>query len=197
MRDEASPEAGFRVSNGTVSNVRVIHNLALIGFMGTGKSCVGQLAASQLGFEFLDTDEWLESTLGMSISRIFSTHGEAHFRACEAALVKDLTHRRRMVIATGGGLAASDEHLASLKTHALVACLWASPETIWERVRHQGHRPLLRTADPQGRIRHLLAQRESYYRQADLLVNTERRTAKEVAHQLVTHFRGLWQPVTV
>jgi shikimate kinase len=168
---------------------RPIHNLVLIGFMGTGKSSVGQLAAAHLGFDFLDTDAWIEDHAGKPISRIFAEDGEPAFRACERALVEELCHRRRLVVATGGGLAADPQHLASLRTHALVVCLWASPEAIWERVRHQTHRPLLQTPDPLDTIRRLLAEREPFYRQADVLVNTEARSVKEVTAQVVNHFR--------
>lgn len=168
---------------------RSIRNLALVGFMGVGKSSVGQLVATQLGFEFLDTDEWIERAVGKPISRIFSEDGEPHFRDCEAQVVHDLEHRTGLVVSTGGGLAANPAHLASLKSHALVVCLWASPEVIWERVRHQTHRPLLQTPDPQGRIRELLLEREPSYRQADLLVNTEGRSLRDLAHLVAGHFR--------
>jgi len=82
----------------------------------------------------------------------------------------------------------------TLREHALVVCLWASPEAIWERVRHQTHRPLLQTADPLSRIRELLAEREPHYRQADILVHTEMRTAREVAHQVVSQYRAASAP---
>jgi shikimate kinase len=168
---------------------RVIRNLALVGFMGVGKSTVGQQVAAALSFEFLDTDGWIEETVGMPIARIFAEHGEAHFRTCEAMLVAELAQRERLVIATGGGLAANPDHLASLKSHALVVCLWASPEAVWERVKHQTHRPLLQTENPEARIRSLLAKREPSYRQADILVNTEFRTLKELVGQVTNHFR--------
>ncbi|MFM1941222.1 MAG: hypothetical protein RI897_204 [Verrucomicrobiota bacterium] len=168
---------------------RNIRNIALIGFMGVGKSTVGQQVAGTINFDFLDTDAQIESVVGLPISRIFEEHGEDHFRACEAMLVKELAQRERLVISTGGGLAANPDHLASLKAHALVVCLWASPDAIWERVKHQTHRPLLQTENPQERIRELLAQRETVYRQADLLVNTEMRTLKEIVHQVIHHFR--------
>lgn len=168
---------------------RVIQNLALIGFMGTGKSSVGQLAAAQLHFRFSDTDELIEARAGKTISAIFAEEGEARFRDYERAVVEDLKNFHRTVIATGGGLAAHEENLNSLKTHALVVCLWASPETIWERVRHQAHRPLLQAPDPPARIRKLLSERAPFYRQADVLVNTELRSLKEVVHHVIHPFR--------
>lgn len=172
-----------------MDRTRSIWNLALIGFMGVGKSTVGQQTAALLGFEFLDTDACIEKNVGKPISQIFAEQGEEHFRECEAALVHELAQRQRLVIATGGGLAANVLHLESLKSHALVVCLWASPEAIWERVRHQDHRPLLQTPEPLERIRQLLAQREPVYRQADILINTEMRTTKEIVHQVINQFR--------
>jgi shikimate kinase len=69
-----------------------------------------------------------------------------------------------------------------------VVCLWASPEKIWERVRSQTHRPLLNEPDPLAKIRLLLADREPYYRQADVLLNTEMRSLKDVAQQVIHQF---------
>src|SRR5438093_12068595 len=126
---------------------RVVHKLALVGFTGTGKSSVGQLVAAQLHFRFADTDELIEARAGKSISAVFAEEGEPQFREYERAVVEELRNFHRTVIATGGGLVANEENLNSLKSHALVICLWASPETIWERVRGQPHRPLLRTPD--------------------------------------------------
>ncbi len=171
-----------------MSDARTIHNLALVGFMGTGKSSVGRMVAEQLRFAFLDTDELIENETGQSIHEIFAQQGEAAFREYERNLVSALCARRDTVIATGGGLVADPSNLASLKSHALVICLWASPETIWERVRAQTHRPLLQTPDPQARIRELLEQRGPGYRQADVLVHTGFRSPKEVAQQVLHQF---------
>jgi len=167
---------------------RPIRNLALIGFMGTGKSCVGRLAAETMHFTFLDTDHVIEARAGKSINDIFQQDGEPAFRDWERRIVEELTRRDKTVIATGGGLPVGERNLASLKTHALVVCLWASPETIWERVRAHDHRPLLNEGDPIAKIRELLAVREPYYRQADVLVNTEMRSLREVALQVLHQF---------
>jgi shikimate kinase len=171
-----------------VTGTRSIQNLALIGFMGTGKSSVGRLAAQTLHFTFMDTDQVIEAWAGKTITDIFQQEGESAFREWERRVVEDLTHRKKTVIATGGGLPANEANLASLKTHSLLVCLWASPETIFDRVRSHAHRPLLNDADPLAKIRDLLAVREPYYRQADVLVNTERRNLREVAAQVMHQF---------
>ena len=156
--------------------------------MGTGKSCVGRVAADTLHFTFLDTDHVIEARAGKVISDIFAQDGEPAFRQWERRIVEELTRRQNTVIATGGGLPADEANLASLKTHALVVCLWASPETIWERVRSHDHRPLLNEPDPLAKIRELLAAREPFYRQADVLVNTGMRSVREVAQHVVHQF---------
>ena len=168
---------------------RQLVNLALIGFMGTGKSSVGRLVAEQLHFDYLDTDELIQSRTGRTITDIFDGEGEAVFRKLEQQLVMELAIRKRTVISTGGGLPTNPASLASLKNHALVVCLWASPEKIWERVRNQTHRPLLRSTDSQSKIRELLAAREPFYRQADVLINTDLRSAREAAQQVVHQFK--------
>jgi shikimate kinase len=167
---------------------RHIRNLALIGFMGTGKSSVGRFVATQLRFDFVDTDELIEAHAGKSITEIFSQDGEPRFRQIEEQIVGELAPRQRTVISTGGGLGASAANVASLKEHALVVCLWASPTSIWQRVQHQSHRPLLQDADPMDKIRALLAEREPTYKQADVLVNTEMRSIRQVAQHVLHEF---------
>jgi shikimate kinase len=173
-----------------VNNARSIQNIALIGFMGTGKSSVGQLVAAQLHFAYLDTDHVIEARAGKTISELFAQDGEPAFRELERRVVEELSLRRKTVISSGGGLAANEANLASLKSHALVVCLWASPERIWERVRGQTHRPLLNEPDPLARIRSLLAVREPWYRKADILLNTELRSVREVAQQVIHQFQS-------
>lgn len=174
--------------------VRHIQNIALIGFMGTGKSTVGRLAAEQLKFDFLDTDALIEQRSGRKITEIFAQSGEAAFRQLEAQLVAELAPHTRTIISTGGGLPTNPANLVSLKSHSLVICLWASPERIYERVRDQSHRPLLQDPDPLGKIRSLLTTREIFYKQADVLINSDLRSAREVAQQVINQFRLATSP---
>jgi shikimate kinase len=167
---------------------RTIRNLALIGFMGTGKSSVGRLLAELMHFSYVDTDKLIEERAHKTIKSIFETDGEPAFREWERRIVEELRSREKTVIATGGGLPANAANLASLKSHALVVCLWASPETIYERVEGHNHRPLLNAPDPLAKIRELLAIREPYYRQADVLVNTGMRSVREVSFQVMHQF---------
>ena len=172
---------------------RQYHNIALVGFMGVGKSTVGQILASLLDFEFIDTDRVIETREGRRISEIFAKEGEGHFRDLETRLIREYETRQGLVLSTGGGLVVRPENLASLRTHSLVVCLWASPAVIHDRVRHQGHRPLLATPDPQARIAELLEQRKPAYQQADILVGVDFRSPQETAQYIAGSFRRVRQ----
>jgi len=148
-----------------------------------------------LHFEFVDTDELIQTRTGRTIADIFAQKGEPVFRELERDVVAELAGRIKAVISTGGGLPTNPDNLAALKSHALVVCLWASPEKIWERVRNQSHRPLLHDPDPQRKIRELLEIRAPFYRQADVLINTDLRSAREVAQQIVLQFRLATRPL--
>lgn len=185
---------GILISTGSAYHQRVscprqYRNVALIGFMGVGKSTVAGLAAGLLRFQVLDTDRVIEERAGRRISDIFATDGESAFREKEAALVLELETAEERVIATGGGLPMNPANFESLRKHAFVVCLWASPETIYQRVRFQGHRPLLQAPDPLERIRTLLAERAPVYRQADLMVGVDFRAPLETARTIVAAFR--------
>ena len=170
---------------------RTYTNLSLVGFMGTGKSTLGRAAALHLGFRFLDTDEWIESRAGKSISRIFAEEGEAAFRAHEAAVALELEALSNCVISTGGGFVLPEGNLLSLRKHSFVVCLWAPPEVIYERVRHQHHRPLLQDPNPMERIRRLLGERSARYGEADLILGTGHRTPRELVEILVRRFQAI------
>jgi shikimate kinase len=138
----------------------------LVGMMGAGKTTVGRLLASALGFEFIDADRELEARSGALIATIFSVEGEEGFRRRESALIDELTQRPGIVLATGGGAVLNADTRRRLKERGLVVYLRASGEEIHRRTRKDRSRPLLQTADPRSRIDALLEQRQPLYEEA-------------------------------
>ena len=167
---------------------REIQNIALTGFMGCGKTAVGRVLSKLSGFDFLDTDQFIEDHVGMSIPRIFEEHGEDTFRHYERKLLAMLANRKNTVIATGGGLLVDQSNMDAMKKYSMIFCLWASSKSIWRRVKDQSHRPLLQTENPKQRIIDLMNERKPAYSKADMLVNTEYRSAKEVAQLIYGQF---------
>jgi len=141
------------------------NNIVITGFMGVGKSTVGQLVAAKLGREFVDMDALIEQRQGRAISQIFAAEGEPYFRQLEADLCRELAHRHELVIATGGGALVNAANLRQMEAGGLVICLDCQPDELWRRIGHSDNRPMLAQpdADRFARLAALLAQRAPAY----------------------------------
>lgn len=165
-------------------------NIALIGFMGSGKSSVGRRLAGRLGFHFVDTDALIVRRANQPIAEIFAQRGEEHFRREERLALESLRGARRRVIATGGGIVLNAENVALLRDLAFVVWLRASEETIFERVSRTDKRPLLRTENPRETIRTLLAARLPLYEKAaHFAVETSAQPHAEIAEAIISGAR--------
>ncbi|MCO5043766.1 MAG: shikimate kinase [Kiritimatiellae bacterium] len=160
-------------------------NIILVGFMGTGKSATGRALAARLNREFLDMDTLIEQREQRSIPAIFADSGEPYFRALERALVQELSARNDLVIAPGGGIVLNPDNIRDFSRTGHVICLRATPEMILQRVGDDPNRPLLQTADKLGRIRELLAKRQHLYDAIPLQIETDGKTADEVALEIL------------
>jgi len=160
-------------------------NIVLVGFMGSGKSSVGRALARAIGYGFVDTDEVIVEQEGRPITAIFETRGEAYFRGLERRVVREVTRRRSVVIATGGGVLGDAENLAALRACGLLVWLKAEPEVLLRRVRKEGAtRPLLDVPDPLREIRRLLRRRRPSYTKADISIETGGITVEEAADEI-------------
>ncbi len=164
-----------------------LQNLYLIGFMGTGKSVAGELAARKLGLQFIDSDNEIERHAGQKISAIFEESGESAFREMEKEFIREGHPRFGCLVSCGGGLPVQEGMLDALKERGLVAALWANPETIFERTKDNPTRPLLQVPDPLSKIAELLEAREGAYLAADKVISTEQRSPKTVS-ELIARF---------
>ena len=159
-------------------------NIYIVGFMGTGKSTVGGLLAQRLELQFIDSDKCIEGEQHRTISQIFDDEGEPYFRQLERDFVDSGHPKTGCVVACGGGLVVQNGMVEKLKRMGLVACLFASPETILERTSYSQTRPLLDAEDPCARIRELLAAREKIYLKAGTCLLTDKRPMAEVVANL-------------
>jgi shikimate kinase len=157
----------------------------LVGFMGAGKSAVGRRLADLLGWQFRDMDREVEEIAGLSVPEIFRTLGEDRFRELEAGAARRLLGRERHVIAAGGGWACREGRLESLDPETLSIWLRVSAETAVARLEASPvRRPLLEVERPLDRARGLLEAREVFYRKAAWAVDTESRSADQVAREI-------------
>lgn len=167
---------------------RKITNIVLVGYMGTGKTAVGEKLAELLQMELIDTDDVIEADCGMVISQIFSEMGGEHFRDLECKAVEKVCKLNNHIVSTGGGVVVRDENISNLKTTGILFCLDATPETILIRTSQETHRPLLQVEDPLGKIREMLEERKSLYEKADHKIDTTKLTVEQVAEKIVELF---------
>ena len=155
-------------------------NIVLVGFMGTGKTSIGRRLSMQLRMRYVDTDDIIERDSGRRISDIFAEDGEPAFRELESEAVRKVSNLYSYVISTGGGVVLKESNMVELKRNGIVFCLNATAEEIYQRVRHQTHRPLLQTPDALTKIRTMLEERHPYYATADYMVETTGRSFGEI-----------------
>ncbi len=165
-------------------------NIYLVGPMGSGKTTIGRRVARVTGKAFQDSDREIEERTGVSIAVIFEVEGEVGFRLRERQVIDDLTQLRDTVVATGGGAVIEPQNRLWLRKRGFVVYLRSSVDRLYAHTWRDRGRPLLRTADPKGRLVALLAERDPWYREvADLIVDTDGRTVRELVHEITTASR--------
>jgi shikimate kinase len=162
------------------------NNIILIGPMGSGKSTIGQLLANRLDREFCDSDLLIEERTGVDIPRIFDVEGEDGFRQRETKALEELTSRRDIVLATGGGAVIREENRQLLRNAGYVIFLDTSVDQQMERLKHDKKRPLLQTENPRERLEKLLQERRPLYLElANLHIRTDQKFARKVAAEII------------
>lgn len=161
-------------------------HLILIGYMGCGKSTVGQRLARVWNCRFADTDALIEEAEGCTVSELFSRKGEAYFRTKETQLLQQLlSQKERMVLATGGGLPLRRENVALVHRLGFVIYLRAGEETLLERLSHDTKRPLLAGGDRRETVHRMLEQRDPVYlAAADAYLQTDTLSMYETIRQV-------------
>lgn len=162
-------------------------NIALIGFMGTGKTAVGKALAKKLDKKFVELDSLIEQKAGKPIPEIFQQDGEIAFRELEIEVAKEVSREKNLVIACGGGIVLNKINIDRLREESVIVNLTASPDVLLRRTRRAGRkRPLLNTLDKTLAIQELLAFRKPFYeRAADIKVKTSRLDISSVVEQII------------
>lgn len=163
-------------------------NVILVGFMGAGKSSVGRLLAKRLNRCFVETDDMIVAKEGRSIPEIFAEKGEPYFRSLEAQVLELLKLKRGDVIATGGGLGCREGAIEALKDLGTVVWLSGDFESLYERCRSAGPRPMLENRSKDD-VAALYRAREPYYRKAHLTVDTTEAGIDVVVNRIVSWLR--------
>lgn len=159
--------------------------LTLIGMPGSGKSAVGAELARMLGTGFADSDAEIVKAAGMSITEIFARDGEAFFREREGEVLARLLSGEPKVLAVGGGAWIQPANRALIREAGVAVWLDVPLETLWARVAHRTHRPLLATDDPRATLEATLAARRPVYAEADVCVEVSPTASVETTARTV------------
>lgn len=161
-------------------------NLFLVGFMGAGKSTVSRALSSLCGLNIVEMDQIIAERNGMSIPEIFAQKGEDYFRQEETDLLRSCRTRKNQIVSCGGGVVMRPVNVEEMKQNGLIVLLQARPETILERVQDSHDRPLLENNKTVDHIAALMeARRPAYEAAADLVIDTDGKTALEICEELL------------
>jgi shikimate kinase len=163
-------------------------NLILVGFMGAGKSSVGRLLARRLRRCFVETDDLITSREGRAIPEIFRAEGEAYFRRLEGEALDALADKAADVIATGGGFPCREDRMRRLRALGTVIWLRSDVRVALARAQRAGARPMLDGRSLEE-IEALYREREPYYQQAHLTVDTDGLGVDQVVRRTLSTLR--------
>lgn len=157
--------------------------IAIIGFMGSGKSTIGKLLAKRLGKSFLDLDEEIQKETGMSIRQIFEKFGEDHFRKLETIALKKATNVGQVVVSCGGGIVEKSENLRILNENFFVVFLDVPFEECYRRIYGDRNRPKLDANVEQLKL--LFNKRKNLYQKvANLTYNVGKDSEQSAAENI-------------
>lgn len=164
---------------------RINRPIVLVGLMGTGKSTVGRKLAAMIDKDFVDADEAIEDAAQLSIAEMFAQYGEPYFRDGERRVIARLMDERSGVIATGGGAFINDETRALILDQGIAVWIDCEIDILVERTARKNTRPLLRDGDPKEILTKLHKEREPFYSQAPIRVNSKNGPHHETAMAII------------
>ena len=165
-------------------------SLFLIGFMGSGKTFIGQKLAEALGFDFIDMDHYLEEKTGATIPEVFEREGEVYFRQLEHNILLELKDKSNCVFSTGGGAPCFHGSMEIMNECGITVYLKVEPKNIVKRISDQRtHRPLLRNFandfELLNFVKNKIAERNEFYSQAKIIVDANG-DAEEIVTKIIS-----------
>ena len=166
-------------------------NIFLIGLMGTGKTTIGRQLSRKLKMEFYDSDRVIEERTGADIPLIFEKEGETGFRQREAAIIDQLTQKKNIILATGGGAILNSENRNHLVNRGTVFYLRSNLKTLIQRTSKDKNRPLLHSAEsPEIILQRLLDERGPLYEEtADYTIEAANNSIHNVIQAIIKHLQ--------
>lgn len=141
----------------------------LVGFMGSGKTCIGEELAKELNYDFLDSDQEIERSQDLNVKQIFEKKGENTFRLLELQFIESIKNLKNVVISTGGGLPCHNDLMDRLKGIGFVVYLNAPIPVLVERLKKDQSRPLIQNKNNEELslfVKEKISERATFYLKA-------------------------------
>ncbi|MBR6162302.1 shikimate kinase [bacterium] len=165
-------------------------NIILIGMPGSGKTTIGKELLSLLpDFSLIDLDEETVKSEKREITEIFEQEGEDYFRNIETEMIKKYLNQTNLIISTGGGVVEREENLEILKKIGTTVYIFCDLETLFQRVKEDTSRPLLKVENIKEKLNSLYLRRHEKYQKADCTINTTNLTPRECAIKILEEIR--------
>ena len=162
------------------------NNIILVGMMGAGKTLIGKSLKDFLtDFNFIDIDEYIELSQNLKISQIFEQFGETYFRDLETETIKSLTNKDNTIISIGGGAFEKEKNRILLNKLGYTIYLKTSAKTLFNRIKDESHRPLLKQGFNEDSIATILNKREPNYKQALITIDTTNKTPYNIMEEIL------------
>jgi len=165
-------------------------HIFLTGFMGSGKSTVGPMLAEALSIPFIDLDNEIVKSTGSTINNLFATKGEKWFRNCESGVLQTALTKTPAVVSTGGGIVIAPENRSFMHRQGVIVNLKVTLAQVLERLHGTNDRPLLVGSDAESKADSLLQEREIWYADADIRIDTNGKTVEDVVAEILNFLKG-------
>ena len=136
--------------------INKLTRISLTGMMGSGKTSIGKMLAKQINLPFYDSDNYIEDKLNIKISEIFEKYGESWFREQEEKICNDILKKEKFVLALGGGAITNKLIRDNISKNSLLVYLKTDENILFERLKNDKSRPLLKGTNLKKQINNIL-----------------------------------------
>ena len=166
--------------------INKLTKISLTGMMGSGKTSIGKLLAKKINLPFYDSDENIEDKLSLKISEIFETYGEILFREQEEKICIDILQKEKFVLALGGGAITNEGIRDSIAKNSLLIYLKTDENILFERLKNDKSRPLLKGTNLKKQINSILKDREKFYSESNIIIENNVNDIEAVVEEIIS-----------
>ena len=166
--------------------INKLTRISLTGMMGSGKTSIGKLLAKKINLPFYDSDEDIEDKLSLKISEIFETYGEILFREQEEKICIDILKKEKFVLALGGGAITNVKIRDSIAKNSLLIYLKTDENILFDRLKNDKSRPLLKGTNLKKQINSILEDREKLYSKSNIIIENNVNDIEAVVEEIIS-----------